>query len=109
MGRLGIEGATLGFDEDGSRQALDNINEQIIERIIERMEHSVEDLMYAVDEAWVGPSAEIFKDNVFADLNTIEYGMEESRRQLYEEFSNVQQQMFNADTSILNRREGGQR
>lgn len=106
MGRLDISGADYGFDESGSYKALENINEQIIKKVIEQMEASVGDLMEAVDAAWVGPSAEIFKDNVYTDLNAIEYGIEDARQKIYEVFSKTQQEMYNADEQILTKREG---
>ncbi len=106
MSRLGIEGADYGFDEAGSEKALEEINEKVILEVINRMEGTVESLMDTVDDAWVGPSAEIFKDNFIEDLSTIEYGIQKARQKLYNAFSAAQQQMFDADTGILNRREG---
>jgi len=106
MSQLNIEGATYGFDEEGSKQALENINEQIIEKVIQKMKDSVDGLMDKIDAAWVGPSAEIFKDNLFEDFSTIEFGMESARVKLYAKFKHTQQDMFDADTGILNKRRG---
>ena len=106
MSQLHIEGADYGFDEHGSEEALKRINEEVIERVVDRMEKAVDRLMDAVDNAWVGPSAEIFKDKLFEDFKTIKYGMGIARKQLYTTFSETQQQMYDADLEILSKREG---
>ena len=68
---LNIEGATIGFDSNNVETALNNLNTKVIQDTIVKMNSSMSTLRDYVDSAWVGASAEQFKNNMEADKEKI--------------------------------------
>lgn len=101
---LTIEGATIGYDENNVQTALNNLNRVVIQDAINEMNSAMDDLYTAVNDAWVGNSAEAFKDNMQYDKNTICTGLNESYQVLENEMNQIVNEMSNVDENLVERR-----
>ena len=61
MGKLTIEGATIGFDNAGFGKLLNDIKVEVIDKAQRQMTNSFGELIDRVDSVWQGQSAENFK------------------------------------------------
>lgn len=101
---LNIEGATIGFDANNVETALNNLNTRVIQDTINKMNSSMSTLRETVDSAWVGQSAEIFKDNMETDKEMISKGLNDAYDVLKSEMYQIVNEMTEADEGLLNRR-----
>lgn len=101
---LNIENATIGFDANNIQEALNNLNTKCIQDTITKMNQSMDKLRTSVDSAWVGQSADIFKENMNTDKESIIKSLNETYENLRSEMYQIANQMAEADSNLVNRR-----
>lgn len=101
---LNIENATIGFDANNIQEALNNLNTKCIQDTITKMNQSMDRLRTSVDSAWVGQSADIFKENMNTDKESIIKSLNETYENLRSEMYQIANQMAEADSNLVNRR-----
>lgn len=98
---LNIENATIGFDENNVETALNNLNTKCIQDTITKMNNSMQGLREYVDSAWVGASAEQFKNNMEADKNKIAQSLQDTYDILKSEMYQIVNEMAAADEELV--------
>lgn len=98
---LNIENATIGFDENNVETALNNLNTKCIQDTITKMNNSMAGLREYVDSAWVGASAEQFKNNMEADKNKIAQSLQDTYDVLKSEMYQIVNEMAAADEELV--------
>lgn len=101
---LTIENATIGYNANEVEQALTNLNTKCIVETISSMRKGYEDLVSAVNEAWVGKSAETFKNNMLTDINTIEGALNSTYDVLKSEMYQIVNTMQENEENVLQER-----
>lgn len=101
---LTIENASMGFDANNVQTALNNLNTRVIQDTINAMNKSMSDLVTAVDNAWVGASAEKFKKNMEADKQVIVNGLNDSYEVLKSEMQQIMTELAAREESLINER-----
>lgn len=101
---LQISGADIGADTGGVQTAINNLQVHVIQDTISKMNSSMETLRTSVDEAWVGQSAENFKDNMETDKNTVVDALNETFEGLKSEINQIVSRMGEADEALVERR-----
>ena len=101
---LQISGADIGADTNGVQTAINNLQVHVIQDTISKMNSSMETLRTSVDEAWVGQSAENFKDNMETDKNTVVDALNETFEGLKSEINQIVSRMGEADEALVERR-----
>lgn len=61
------ENVTLGYDSSNMKVAIEKMHTDVFEKIKSEMNANLEELKTAVDEVWVGFSADAFKKNLERD------------------------------------------
>lgn len=105
---LGIEGATIGVDTGGIQTLLNDINAQVIEGATTQMRNGAEELNNAVNAAWVGTSADMFKQNMESDRELIITRLSEMYEALETELSRIATEIKTRDEEIVSARGGAQ-
>lgn len=98
---LNIEGATIGFDANNVQTALNNLNTKCIGDAIRKMNDSMSGLREYVDSAWVGASAEQFKNNMEADKDRISQALQDTYEVLESEMYQIVDEMASADDELV--------
>ena len=101
---LTIQGADIGFDANEVQAALNDIHTQVIEQAQNDLRIQLSDLDNAVDEIWVGQSAEIFKKNMQTDVEAICQGLSDAYEVLKSEFSQITSSMTEIDANLVQER-----
>lgn len=101
---LTIEGASIGFDESNVQTALNNINAKMITEASNKMDNSMSGLRDYVDSAWVGQSAETFKNNMEADKKVIQQALKDTYEALKTEIYQIMQEMADVDNALITKR-----
>lgn len=101
---LTIEGATIGFNQDNVATAINNLQVHVINDTITKMNESMASLREYVDNAWVGQSAEIFKENMEYDKNEVFDGLNDAYEQLKAEMYDIVNEMADVDNNLVTRR-----
>ena len=104
---LTIEGATVGYDSRNVTAALNNLNTQVIQATITDMNTGLSNLYDTVNAAWVGQSAEVFKENMQADVRTITEGLNHAYATLQAQMHQIVNNMEEIDQNLVQRRQGG--
>lgn len=98
---LNIEGATIGFDANNIEDALSNLNTQVIQQTIDKMNTEMGNLREYVDSAWVGASAEQFKTNMETDKDKVIQGLRDTYDALRSEMYQIVNEMSAADEELV--------
>ncbi len=98
---LQIGNADIGADANGVQQAINNLRTHVIQDTISKMNGSMESLRASVDDAWVGHSAEIFKENMQNDKKTISEALEQTFEGLQNEINQIVSRMGEADENLI--------
>ena len=103
---LTIEGATIGFNQNNVADALNNLQTHVINDTITKMNESMASLREYVDNAWVGQSAETFKENMEYDKDEVIAGLNEAYEQLKAEMYDIVNTMAETDNALVTSRRG---
>lgn len=68
---LNFENSTFGYDSEGLQHLINEINVNCIANTISAMRTGLNAINTSVDQAWVGQSANRFKDSVQEDANIV--------------------------------------
>ena len=101
---LTIEGATVGYDSGEVQTAINNLHTKCIADTKNLMTKEMSTLRTAVDNAWVGQSAESFKNNLQADLTTISNALDETFNVLQSELFEIVNKMDEMDQNLVKER-----
>lgn len=101
---LQISSADIGADTSGVQTALNNLQVHVIQDTISKMNNSMQNLRNSVDEAWVGQSAENFKDNMETDKTHVINALNETFEGLKSEINQIVARMGEADEALVERR-----
>lgn len=107
MAQLDITGATIGYDERNIQTALNNLNRDVIQDAIGKMTDYMQNLIDAVNAAWVGKSAETFKSNMMFDKNMVCKGLQDSYNILENEMHQIVNEMSKVDAALVEERKEG--
>lgn len=102
---LTIDNATIGYNGDNVETALNNLKTKCIEDTIEKMKGSMEKLNGWVSDAWVGASAEQFKENMEADRKEVEDNLKATYEELENKIHDIVKSMATIDEELVERRE----
>lgn len=75
---LNFENSTFGYDSEGLQHLINEINVNCIANTISAMRTGLANINTSVDQAWVGQSANKFKDKVQEDANQVIKALEEA-------------------------------
>ncbi len=101
---LDIHGATFGVDANGIATLENNLNVKCIQETITKMNGGIAALREAVDTAWVGQSAENFKDNMETDKEAVVKALNESYEILKGELDDIASKMGEVDQELVPKR-----
>mgnify|MGYP002766197429 FL=1 len=75
---LNFENSTFGYDSEGLQHLINEINVNCIANTISAMRTGLNAINTSVDQAWVGQSANRFKDSVQEDANIVIDALEQA-------------------------------
>lgn len=75
---LNFENSTFGYDSEGLQHLINEINVNCIANTISAMRTGLNAINNSVDQAWVGQSANRFKDSVQEDANIVIDALEQA-------------------------------
>ena len=101
---LTIEGATVGYDNEGVNKLSQDIKAEQIDAAISHMKGNLETWTSTVDEVWRGHSADIFKQNVQTDVEKITSALEKTHEALDAELKQIVKAMGNVDQELVKSR-----
>ena len=96
--------STVGYDTQGVENMLREIKTKVIIEAAEEMKTSVNALTEAIDNIWVGASADQFKENIQNDVTKISNKLEESYNMLEKKIWDIVSSMVEADQNIIKNR-----
>lgn len=102
---LNIEGATVGFDQEGISTLMADIQASVIQEAKDKLDAERENLNSTLDEIWQGHSEEIFKQNMFNDIETLKRQYDIVYNALAAEISQLHKAMGDIDENLVT--EGG--
>ena len=96
MSGLGIENASIGYDEAGIAQVYEDIRANLIEETRNTLDQNVPVMSDNVDTYWRGASADAFKQKLADDTETVKAALKEIEEALKGE---IEQMMYNVNNS----------
>ena len=98
---LNIEGATIGFDANNLQSTLNHIQNNCVNNAKNALKRNMDTLRSAVDDCWVGQSAETFKSNMQHDVDAICKQLDDAYAALKGVFQDVQNQYAALDEGLI--------
>lgn len=103
---LTIDEATYGYDINQMQAALNNINAGVVIDAVNKLNEGMDALREAVDNAWVGKSAETFKKNMETDKESVVKGLNDSYEALKSEMEQIMSVMEQTEADLIEERSG---
>lgn len=100
MAQLGIESATYGYDSNNTQNLINQINIKCVSDTVTAINTGLAELRVAVDQAWVGASAEKFKEKMEQDANAVSKAIEDAGEMCKSTLRSTVSQMAAVDESI---------
>lgn len=97
---LTIENASFGYDANNLQSTLNNIHNNCVESTKSALRTNLDELRTAIDNCWVGSSAEKFKDQMQRNVDDICKGLDLAYDSLCSTFYNAQSDMQSVDDEI---------
>lgn len=97
---LTIETATIGYDANNLQSTLNHIHNNCVESTKSVLKTNLDELRTAVDQCWVGNSAEKFKEQMQRNVDDICTGLDLAYETLCATFNGAQSDMQAVDDSI---------
>ncbi len=104
---LNISKATIGYDRDQLTKTYNNLRANCIQDTIRIMQKNTKIIYDFVNQAWVGQSADQFKQNWENDVYYIVKRLGEAETQLKNQFDSVVKTMNKQENTIVQKRSGG--
>lgn len=101
---LNINNATIGYDANEVQTALNNIRTDVIGATQDALRQNMNSLREAVDNVWVGQSAENFKSNMSTDMEAICSYLDEAYESLKNELNQITNEMSQIDENLVEKR-----
>ena len=101
---LEIEGASIGYDSNNLQSTLMDIHTDCIIKAQNELRTNLKDLNDALNECWVGVSADNFKSNMEKDVEGICKGLESAYNDLVEEFKGILAELAKIDEELVTKR-----
>ena len=98
---LTIDNASIGYNSEGLGTCLDNIHTNVIQAAIDKMKDSQDKIQEWIDSAWVGHSADAFKNNFFVQELRIVKGLQDAETALRAEFYQIMTELAHADSELI--------
>ena len=95
-----IEQAGIGYDTVGISNFLNKLNLDVIDDLIATLHNNMGTLRGAVDQMWVGQSANAFKDKLERDSQTMIETLDGIKDDVRAEFAQIAQNVDNYDAAI---------
>ena len=108
-GGLNIGGATIGYDSSNLQKTFDNLHTSCVSDTKKIMKSKTENIENSVLKAWVGTSADMFKDNWDRDVDYVSKKLDEVSKQLEDQFNTIIKSMNKKEDAIVSKRQGGGR
>ena len=100
MAQLNIEQAGIGYDTAGISNFLNKLNLDVIDDLVSKLHNNIGPLREAVDQVWVGQSANAFKEKLERDSETMIQTLERIKDDVKAEFAQIAQNVDNYDSAI---------
>lgn len=100
MAQLNIEQAGIGYDTAGISNFLNKLNLDVIDDLVSKLHNNIGPLREAVDQVWVGQSANAFKEKLERDSETMIQTLERIKDDVKAEFAQIAQNIDNYDSAI---------
>ena len=100
MAQLNIEQAGIGYDTAGISNFLNKLNLDVIDDLVSKLHNNIGPLREAVDQVWVGQSANAFKEKLERDSETMIQTLEGIKDDVKAEFAQIAQNVDNYDSAI---------
>ena len=97
---LGIEGASYGYDSNNAQRLKNQINIKCVSDTVAAINMGLITLRSEVDNAWVGASAEKFKQKMEQDANAVSKAIQEAGNLCTSTIDGTVGQMAEVDESI---------
>ena len=97
---LTIENASIGYDANNLQSTLNNIHNNCVESTKTALKTNLDELRIAIDECWVGSSAEKFKEQMQRNVEDICKGLDLAYDNLCSTFNSAQSDLQAVDDSI---------
>lgn len=97
---LTIDGATHGYDANNVQTLKNNINVKCVSETVAAINLGLTTLRTEVDNAWVGASAEKFKEKMEQDANEVSKAIQTAGEQCISFIDGTVGQMAEVDESI---------
>lgn len=97
---LNIEGATHGYDSNNVQNLINHINVKCVSDTISALNLGISTLRSEIDNAWVGASAEKFKEKVENDANEVSKAIEQAGQTCVDFINSTVSKMAEVDNSI---------
>ena len=101
---LGIDGATIGYDQNQMLATLNNVHNNCVNRTKTALRTNLEQLRLEVHACWVGKSAETFMSNQEHDIEVICNGLDAAYDGLEAEFKKVIAGLAEIDQQLIQSR-----
>ena len=98
---LNIDGSTIGYDTPGVGALKEQIHRQCIQETVDVLTACWTKLQDAVDQAWVGHSAEVFKNNFSHDVNSLKGALKQTDEILDTELDNIVKLLQATDSQLV--------
>ena len=97
---LGIEGASYGYDSNNAQRLKNQINIKCVDETVTAINKGIFELRLEVSKAWVGASAEKFKEKMDQDANAVSKAIQEAGNMCIATIDATVGQMAEVDESI---------
>lgn len=101
---LGIEGATIGYDEGNMVSTLNHVHNDCVVTAKNALRNNLSTLRSEVHACWVGQSANNFMDNMEHDVEEICKGLDAAYEGLVAEFQKVLAGLAEIDQELIEKR-----
>jgi uncharacterized protein YukE len=101
---LTIENASVGYDENNLSKTLSNVHNNCVIEAKTELRNKLSELNSAVNDCWVGQSAETFKSNMQHDVEEICKGLDAAYEGLEAEFNKVIAGLSEVDQQLIDAR-----
>ncbi len=102
---LNINKATIGYDQNELHNALKEIQTEVIQKTCDALDTNISELESAIDEVWVGQSADNFKKNLENDVSKIQMALQSAYYALTSQFNQIITGMAEVDNNLVERRQ----
>lgn len=98
---LTIEGADIGYDQQGLQQLIKDIQTNVIDQACTELDNAATNLEKDLEPVWQGHSAKQFVTNMKEDIKAIKSALETGKDALEKELSQITNAMTQIDQDLV--------